>query len=182
MVPTRKDIWRIAYIPHTAPGGRGYVRAYGWGYLAWPGILAVVVGAAGLAFGSTTTWKLALVYGGFALVFAGVALNGLSERRTMTWVMARCMDVEVQFLGGIHMQRSAGHAVRARMRYRLGEQEYEATPGQLGYDVIGSKERAEAFAAWLRTAPTVPLYVDPEHPTRALFVSLQVPQAEQQAS
>lgn len=78
---------------------------------------------------------------------------------------AQCVDVEIQHLGGIHLQRSAGYAVRARMRYRFDGREYEATPGQFGYDMLGSRETAGAFAAYLKSAPAVPLHVDPEHPT-----------------
>lgn len=173
----RAGIWRIPYIPHTAPGGSAYVRAYGWGYLSWPGILAVVGGAAALAFGPDAWWKLALIYGGFVLVFAGVVLNGLSERWSMTLVQAQCLDVEIQHLPGIHMQRSASHAVRARMRYRHQLQDHEATPGRQGYELLGSRESAEAFARYLQSAAAVPLYIDPKHPTRALFKSLIPPQS-----
>jgi hypothetical protein len=171
----RAGIWRIPYIPHTAPGGAAYVRAYGWGYLSWPGVLMIVIGATALALGRDAPWKLAMIFGGFVVVAAGIVLNGLSERRRMPVVPARCEDVEIQHLPGLHLQRSAGYAVRARMRYRLGDCEYEATPGRLGYDLIGSRARAEAFAEYLRAAASVPLHVDARHPTRALFKHLIPP-------
>lgn len=180
--PARTDIWRIPYIPHTAPGGAGYVRAYGWGYLSWPGVLMIAGGAAALAFGRDAAWKVAMVICGFVVVFAGVVLNGLSERRRMPIVQAQCVDVEIRHLTGIHMQRSAGCAVRARMRYRFGGRDYEATPGRFGYDMLGSRETAEAFAQYLRSAATVPLHIDAKHPTRALFKSLIPPASPAQAS
>lgn len=179
---TRTDAWRIPYIPHTAPGGAGYVRAYGWGYLSWPGIVMIVVGTVAMFSGSDAPWKLALIFGGFALTIAGAMLNGLSERRRMPIVQAHCMDVEIQHLTGIHMQRSAGYAVRARMRYRFGEREYEATPGQLGFDMLGSREAAEAFANYLKRTNGVPLHVDAKHPTRALFKRLIPPESLAQTS
>ncbi|HEY0973617.1 MAG TPA: hypothetical protein VGE57_03915 [Solimonas sp.] len=179
---SQSSIWRIAYIPHTAPGGAGYVRAYGWGYLSWPGIVMVIAGTAGMMLGSDAPWKIALIASGFALTLAGAILNGLSERRRMPTVQARCVDVEIQHLGGIHMWRSAGHAVRARMRYSLEGREYEATPGQFGYDLLGSREAAETFARYLKSAATVPLLVDARHPTRALFKTLIPPSAANQPS
>lgn len=169
------EIWRIPYIPHTAPGGRGYRRAYGWGYLSWPGILMVIGGAAGLAFGRDAAWKIGLIGGGFVLTWIGVVLNGLSERRGMCQVLARCEDVELQRLPGIHRQRMAGWAVRARMAYSHEGRHYESTPGDLGYAWLGSREAAEAFAHYLKTATGVPLYIDPKHPTRSLFTRLSPP-------
>ncbi|MDP9139931.1 MAG: hypothetical protein M3O62_03965 [Pseudomonadota bacterium] len=166
------SIWRIPHITHTAPGGSAYVRAYGWGWLSWPGVVAIFAGAASLAFGPDAGWKLALVCGGFALVFAGVILNGFSERLSMKLVYAQCQDVEIQYLPSIHMDRLAGYAVRARMRYQFNLKDYEATPGRQGYVQLGALEKAEAFSRHLQSAVAIPLYIDPKHPTRALFKSL----------
>jgi hypothetical protein len=169
------EVWRIPYIPHGAPGGRGYRRAYGWGYLSWPGIAMVIGGAAALAVGRDASWKFFLIGGGFVLTWIGIVLNGLSERRGMRRVMARCVDVELQHLPGIHRQRSAGWAVRARMAYQHEGVAYESTPGDLGYALLGSRKTAAAFAEYLKTAPGVPLYVDPKCPRRSLFTRLSPP-------
>lgn len=152
------------------------------GYLSWAGIVMVIIGTVALFLGPNAAWMLAMVYGGFALAVAGALLNGLSERRSMSLVDARCVDVEMQFMSGIHMQRSAGYAVRALMRYPFGDREYEAPPGRFGYEILGTREAAEAFVAYLKTAAAVPLYVDPEHPTRVLFKRLVPPRSVAQTS
>lgn len=171
----RSATWRIPYIPHTAPGGSAYIRAYGWGRVSWVGVAAIVGGAAALASGAEAWWKLALIFGGFGLTIAGTVLNGFSERLSMTLVQAQCLDVEIRYLPGIRLERSAGYAVRALVRYRHQMKDHEATPGRQGYDLLGSLEPAESFARYLQSAVAVPLYIDPRHPTRALFKSLLPP-------
>ncbi len=172
-MPSGADVgsigWRIPYIPHTAPGGRGYRRVYGWGWLGPLGLLSVVIGASGLAFAKDAPIWLILVFGGFLLAFGGTIFNGLSERRRMQRVRAQCVDVEIRDLAGT-TYHSGGPAVRAQMRYTLDGRSHEATPGPLGYLLLGRRETAEAFAAHLKSAAFVELDVDPHHPTRALFV------------
>jgi len=161
-------------VPHGAFGGPGYVRPYGWGWLGLVGVVMVIAGVIVLADSERSPFWPWLIYGGLLTAFSGSLLNGLSERRRMRKVHARCRDVEVRHLGGT-TSRSGGWAVRALVSYKLDGQPYDSTPGQFGYVLLASEQSAEAFAGHLRQSDAIPLHVDPGHPTRSLFQSIGVP-------
>ncbi len=162
--------WRIAYRPHTAPGGPGYARAYGWGYVSVPGALLVIVGTAGVMIKeSPLFWTL--LGAGMLLVLASFPLNVWSARRHMRLVWAQCVDTEIRLLRGTPIS-NGGWALRALVRFDLDGRKHEATPGRFGFDFMPGEETARRFAEHLRKRP-VQLWVDPQHPQLACFKRLR---------
>ncbi|QHS09808.1 hypothetical protein [Sinimarinibacterium sp. NLF-5-8] len=162
--------WRIAYRPHTAFGGPGYARAYGWGWLSVPGALLVIVGVAGLLIAkSTAFWTLLGL--GAALVIASIPLNAYSERRSMRLLPAQFIDAEIRHLRHTPMMKG-GWAVRALVRFTLDGSNIETTPGQFGYDYLPGEAAARRFVEKLQKEPIL-LWVDPQHPQRSYFKHLR---------
>lgn len=163
--------WRIAYRHHTALGGPGYVRAYGWGWLSTPGVGLVIAATAALMFGGLRPWAWPMLGSGVALVIAGIVLNGVSERRSMQRVMARCLDVEIRPLLRPSRSRPRGYMVRALMQFNWDGRLIESTPGRFGYEAFSAAASAERFAQSLKGTSTA-LLVDPAHPARTYFAEL----------
>lgn len=168
--------WRIPQIVYDQFGGGDYQRVYGWGWLAPLGVLVVVIAALGLVFhwGPEEEILAMLCMAGFVSAFAGLLLNGYSEKRALDPVFGRCLDVEWRDLGHLP-RRGRTWGVRALVEYQYQEEVLQATPMPQGRALFGSESAAQAFAAHLQGQSLLKLYVDPKRPKRVLFDRLYPP-------
>ena len=178
------DPWNIIKIPigipvyDQLPDDRNiYVRyrhrVYGWGYLTYVGVAALVSGIAGFVidFGVKEDVLAAVCFAGFMLIWVGIFLAGHSERKAMELVDAKCLEIQVNHLGPL-MRRPQEWAVRALMEYRLDGKSYQATPMPQGYALFMTEVEAEAFSRYLQQQTQIKLYVDKKLPRRTLFHTL----------
>jgi len=167
------DEWRIKRIPYDQFGHWKYQRIYGWGWLSPIGLFALIIGTVGLVANIKIDdgWLVGMVSIGFIIIWVGLFLNGFSERKSMSLVDAKCIDVQVNHIGAT-MKRSADWSVRALVEYEYKGKIYQSTPMPDGYAIFLSQDTATKFSGYLLNSKSIKLYVDPKLPKRSLFYDL----------
>lgn len=167
------DDWRIKRVPYDQFGKAQYTRIYGWGWLSPIGLVTLVSGGIGFAVNVKTDdeWLAGMMLTGFLMIWIGIFLNGFSERKSMTLLDAKCLDVQINHIGA-RKNRSADWAVRALVEYGYNGEIYLSTPMPPGYAAFLSEEAATEFSSYLSGAESIKLYIDPKRPTRSLFHDL----------
>lgn len=169
------DNWRIKRISFDQFGSFQYQRVYGWGWLSPIGAIALITGTVGLFTNVKIGdgWLAGMVCIGFITIWIGLFLNGFSERRSMSLVDAKCIDVQVRHIG-VTVNRSADWAVRALVEYEYNGKIHQSTPMPAGYATFLRQESAIKFSKYLLDSRRIKLYVDPKIPKRSLFHDLNV--------
>ena len=164
------DNWRIERIAYDQFGNRYYKRVYGWGYLSHIGLLAIIAGGVALFLNIKVNDDIlaAGVFIGFILIWIGIFLNGVSERKSMAVVDAKCIDIQTNHIGS-NTRRSAAWAVRALVEYQFEGQTYQSTPMPPGYATFLNQRSAELFRDYLIKTDNIKIYVDKKLPKRTLF-------------
>jgi len=169
------DSWKIKRIPYDQFGHSHYQRIYGWGWLSLVGAFALIVAAAGLVINIKIDdgWLVGMLSIGMIIMWVGLLLNGFSERKSMSLIAAKCIDVQVNHIRSTN-KRSADWAVRALVEYEYKGKTYQSTPMPDGYAIFLSQESATKFSQYLLDTHKIKLYVDPKRPKRSLFHHLNV--------
>ncbi|MDQ6993287.1 MAG: hypothetical protein Q9M31_07405 [Mariprofundus sp.] len=164
------DGWRIHSIPDYHLIGRQYI--YGWGWLIYPAIVLLIASVIALMrhAGDVAVWG---VYMGFAMIGLGLFLNSSSERKAMALVQAKCLDVEQRYIRSHSEHPSPPWKVRALVEYTFEGTTYQSTPMRYGYTSWSREEQANAFAAQLKQAESLKLYVDRKRPHRTIFYNVR---------
>ena len=167
------DNWRIKRIAYDQFGNSQYQRVYGWGWLGLIGALAMIVGAVGFAVNVKIDdgWLVGSLSIGMIIMWTGLLLNGFSKRKSMSLIDAKCIDVQVNYIGAT-MKRSANWAVRALVEYEYEGEMHQSTPMPSGYAVFLSEDSAAKFSKYILDSKSIKLYVDPKRPKRSLFHDL----------
>lgn len=167
------DEWRIERVSYDQFGQGQYHRIYGWGWLSPIGLITLITGVLGLVVNAkiNDSWLAGMTFTGFIMIWVGIFLNGVSERKSMMLVDAKCLDVQVNRIGTT-MKRTADWAVRALLEYEHKGEIYKSTPMPAGYVIFLSQESATKFSRYLLGTKNIKLYIDPKLPKRSLFYDL----------